>query len=249
MKGFLLTAAILLAFTGGAFAQTNIWNDYKVDRSWDIGFNYGASTITRPLGPEKAYQGTRTEIVPEYSIRLQYAASPHWHLAFDLGARNWSSYGTWANQYTYGTNLKPTEVKFQLGKPALTETFQVNYVIPFYTKYAVMNRANLYFGVSGGLVTTISDGSKSFSKYNNQPDSSYRYISGYNYAAGIGYSFGAQIGYTYYFLRKWGVNVELAARYVNVGTDKVNGLSDDHGTSKYNILFFPETIGIRYRFR
>lgn len=249
MKGFLLTAALLLAFTGGAFAQTNVWNNYEVDRRWDIGFNYGASSITRPLGPEKAYQGSRTNVVPEFSLKLQYVITPHWHLAFELGARTWESYGTWSNPSTYGTQLKPTEVKFQLGKPAITETFQLNYVIPFYSEYRVLNRANLYFGVSAGLVTTVSDGSQSFGKYNAPPDSSYRYINGYNYGAGIGYNVGIQAGYTYYIMRKWGVNVELGARYVNMTADKVNGLADAHGTTKYNMLFFPGTVGVRYRFR
>ncbi|WP_133162688.1 hypothetical protein [Flavipsychrobacter stenotrophus] len=249
MKGFFLTAALFLGLTGGAFAQTNVWNDYGVDRTWDIGFNYGASTITRPNGPEKFYQGSRTNVVPDFSIKLQYVVTPHWHLAFDLGWRTWESYGTWSNPYTYGTQLSPTEVKFQLGKPAITETFQLNYVIPYYSKYKVLNRANLYFGVSAGLVTTVSDGSQSFGKYNNRPDSSYRYVNGYNYGMGIGYSVGVQMGYTYYFLRKWGVNVELAARYVNMTASKENGLADAHGTTKYNMLFFPQTFGIRYRFR
>ncbi len=249
MKGFFLTAAVLLAFMGSTSAQTNVWNDFRDDRSWDIGFNYGASTITRPLGPEKAYQGSRTDVVPEYSLKLQYAADPHWHLAFELGWRQWASYGTWSQPYTFGTQLKPTEVKFQLGNPALTESFQLNYVIPFYTKYRVLNKANLYFGVTAGLVTTVSDGSLGYSKYNNRPDSSYRYVSGYNYGAGIGYSIGVQAGYTYYFYRKWGVNVELAARFVHVNTEKANGISDDHNTNAYHMMFFPETIGLRYRFR
>lgn len=248
MKGFLFTAAVFLGLTGSAFAQTNVWNDYKVDRHWDIGFNYGASSITRPLGPEQAYQGTRTKVVPDYSLHVQYVVTPHWHLAFDLGVRTWESYGTWTNPYTNGTSLKSTDVTFQIGKPAVTETFQLNYAIPFYSQYDVVNRANIYFGVAAGLVTPVSDGSTGYTKYNHLPDSSYRYVSNYNYAAGIGYSVGAQVGYTYYFKRKWGVNVELDARYVNVGTSQTNAVADDHGTSHYNLLYFAGSLGIRYRF-
>ena len=88
-----------------------------------------------------------------------------------------------------------------------------------------------------------------YSRYNAPPDSSYRYISSYNYGMGIGYSFGVQAGYTYYIMPRWGLNVEIAARYVEVGTDKTNGLNDDHGTHKYHMLFLPQTFGIRYRFK
>lgn len=249
MKGFLLTTALLFTIGSSALAQVNIWQNYGVDRRWDIGFNYGASTITRPLGPEKFYQGSRTKVTPEYSFTLQYVIDPHWHINFNVGWRKWESYGTWSLPYSNGTQLKPTEVKFQLGKPVLSEVVQLNYVIPFYTKYDVMNKANLYFGVTAGMVNTVSDGSVSYSKYNNEPDSSFRYVSGYNYASGIGYMVGIQAGYTYYFLRRWGVNVELGARYANVTTHSTNGVSDPHATTSYNVMFFPGTLGLRYRFR
>ena len=249
MKGFLLTAAIVFTGFGFVKAQPNIWQDYRPDRTWDIGISAGPSVITRPLGPEKAYQGTRTNVVPDVAIKLQYVLTPNWHLAFDLGFRKWESFGLWSQPYLNGTKLKSTETKFGLGNPAVTESFQVNYVIPYYSKYRVINRANLYFGATIGLVTTVSDGSLGYSKLNAQPDSSYRYVSSYNYGSGIGYSFGVQAGYTYYFLRRWGVNVELAARYVHINTEKVNGLNNDHGTNSYHMMFFPQTFGLRYRFR
>ena len=249
MRGSILTAALSFILAGSAFAQTNVWQNYGVDRRWDIGVNYGASSITRPLGPEKNYQGSRTNVVPETSITLQYVIDPHWHINFNLGWRTWESYGTWSLPYTNGAQLKPYEVKFQLGKPALTETFQLNYVIPFYSEYHVLNRANLYFGVSGGLVTTVSDGSVGYSKYNNQPDSSFRYVSSVNYGKGIGYQVGVQAGYSYYFLRRFGVNVELGARFTRVTTDRTNGMAADNGTIAYRMMFFPGTVGLRYRFR
>lgn len=107
----------------------------------------------------------------------------------------------------------------------------------------------IYFGISAGLVTTVGDGSTQFSKYNAAPDSSFRYVSGYNYAAGIGFSFGVQAGYTYYIKQRWGLNAELAVRYVDVGTEKVNGINNNHMTNRYRTMFFPQTIGIRYRFK
>ena len=249
MKAFFLTAAFVLTCLGALNAQTNIWNDYRVDRSWDIGVDYGASSITRPLGPEKAYQGTRTNVVPEFGIKLQYVVTPHWHLAFDLGFRKWESFGLWQQPYLMGQKLASTETKFGIGSPAISESFQLNYAIPFYSHYKVINRANLYFGATLGLVTTVSDGNLGYSHLNALPDSSYRYVSSYNYGAGIGLSFGVQAGYTYYFLRRWGVNAEIAARYVGMHAEKVNGLSDDHGTSSYHMMFYSGTLGMRYRFR
>lgn len=249
MKAFLLAAAAVITLSGTVFGQrAAIWENFPPDLRWDAGVNAGFSGITRPTGPEKDYQGTRTHVVPEYSARVVYAADEHWNINFDLGFRTWESYGTWKNPSTMGTSLKNTEVKFQLGKPAISESIQVNYVIPFYTKYRTYNKANLYFGAMLGMVTTVSDGSVGYSRYNAPPDSSYRYISSYNYGSGIGFSFGLQAGYTYYILRRWGINVEVSARYVDVGTEKVNGLNDDHNTHRYQLLFLPQTIGIRYRF-
>lgn len=249
MKALLLTAAAVFAFTGSIFAQRQaIWENFPPDLRWDGGINYGASGITRPQGPANDYIGARTNVVPELSAKVVYALDEHWNIAAELGMRTWESFGTWSNPYLMGQSLNKTEIKFQMGKPALTESFQLNYVIPFYSKWKTYNKANLYFGVNFGLVTTLSDGSKGFSKYNAAPDSSYRYMSSYNYGAGIGYSFGVQAGYTYYFLRRWGLNVEIGARFVDVGTMKANGTFDDHGTHRYHMLFLPETIGVRYRF-
>jgi hypothetical protein len=250
MKAFLLTAAAVLSFTGSIFAQRQaIWETFPPDLRWDVGVNYGASGITRPYGPQNEYAGTRTNVVPEYALKVVYAADEHWNFTFDLGMRKWESYGTWENPYLQGTSLKKTNITFGLGKPALTESIQANYVIPFYNRYRTIYRASLYFGATVGLVTTVSDGSTGYSYYKAQPDSSYRYVSNINYAKGIGYSFGVQAGYTYYFLRRWGLNAEIGCRFVEVGTEKTNGQSDDHGIHRYKMLFLPETVGIRYRFK
>ncbi len=249
MKAFLCTALAVVAISGSTFGQNQLWENFPVVQHWDIGFNVGASGITRPIGPEKAYQGTRTKVVPDCNVKLTYAFNPNWNINFEVGFRKWESYGTWSNPYTMGSSLKNTEVRFQLGKPAVTESVQLNYAIPFYSGFHKFNRANLYFGATLGLVTTFSDGSIGYSRYNAPPDSSYRYISSYNYGQGLGFSFGVQVGYTYYVWRRWGVNVELAARYAQVGGVKTNGLNDDHQTNNYQIMFLPQTIGFRYRFK
>ena len=240
MKAFLLTAAALVAYAGSMFAQ-NLPPDYY----WELGVNGGMSTITRPLGPANAYQGTRSNFVHDYSARLDYFLSPHWMLHLDIGDRKWESYGNWSPQDKYGVTLKPTGETFLIADHAVSSSVGFNYVIPFYTSYSEFNRANLYFGVMLGLVNTINDGSISYAKYNHAPDSSYTYTSKYDYGSGSGYNFGVQVGYTYYIIPRLGLNVELAMRYAHVKTIDEHYASEN---SKFYLLYFPETVGIRWRF-
>ena len=240
MKALLLTAAALMASAGSMFAQ-NMPPTY----SWEIGLNGGFSAITRPLGPANAYQGTRTNVVHDYSIKATYFINEHWNINFDLGTRKWETFGTWQLNDVNGQKLKSREVSFLVADQAITETFQLNYVIPFYDRYNTMNRANLYFGVTAGLVTTVNDGSMGFSKYNAPPDSSYTYTSSYNYGYGIGLTYGLQAGYTYYVIPRLGINVEIGMRYAAVKThDQRYASENDH----FHLLYFPETIGLRWRF-
>jgi len=240
MKAFLLTAAALMACAGSMFAQ-NLPPDYN----WEVGINGGISGFTRPLGPANAYQGTQTNIVPDFSLRLNYFLNPHWMLNLDIGTRKWETTGTWQLNDQLGQQLKPRPVTFLVADHAITESVGINYVIPFYDRYETFNKANLNFGVMAGLVTTTNDGSIGYSTYNAAPDSGYKYVSHYDYGFGIGYSVGIQMGFTYYFVPRFGVNIDLAMRYVNVGTN------DEHYGSENNhfyLLYFPETIGVRWRF-
>jgi len=240
MKSLLLTAATIMACAGSMFAQ-NLLPDYK----WEVGLNGGFCGITRPLGPANAYQGTRTNLVHDYSFKLTYFINEHWNVNFDLGTRKWETFGTWQLNGTNGQKLKPREITFLIAEQAISESAQFNYVIPFYSNYNSVNRSNLYFGVMLGLVTTVNDGSMGFSKYAAAPDSNYTYTSSYNYGYGIGLSYGIQMGYTYYILPRLGVNVELGMRYATVQThDQRYGSVNDH----FHLLYFPETIGLRWRF-
>jgi hypothetical protein len=240
MKAFLLTTAALMACVGSMFAQ-NLPPDYN----WEFGVNGGLSGFTRPLGPDRAYQGSRTNIVPDFSLRLNYLASPHWMLNLDIGSRKWQTAGTWTPNDPQGVTLKPRDVTFLVADHAITENVGINYVIPFYTRYNNFNSTNINFGVTVGLVTTTNDGSLGYSKYGTAPDPNYPYLSRYDYGYGIGYSYGAQMGITYYIVPRLGVNLDAAMRYVNVGT------TDEHYGSENNhfyLLYFPVTIGLRWRF-
>ncbi len=240
MKAFLLTTAAILACAGSMFAQ-NLPPEY----SWEIGVNGGYSTMTRPLGPAEAYQGTRTNVSTDYSLRACYFFNPHWMINLDLGNRRWESYGQWNVTDLFGQPLKPQQITFVVADYALTETVGMNYVIPFYSKYNTINRSNINFGVIFGLINTMNDGSIAYSKYKAPPDSNYTYMSKYDYGFGIGYTFGLQIGYTYYFLPRFAVNVDLGLRYADV---KTNDVRYNHENSNYHLLYFPETLGLRWRF-
>ena len=240
MKAFLLTAATIMAFAGSMFAQ-NVTETYN----WEVGLNGGFCGFTRPLGPTTAYQGTRTNLVHDYSAKITYYFNEHWNLSFDLGSRQWKSFGSWPLNDVNGQSLKPREVAFLVADRAISESFQFNYVIPFYTPYGDFNRANLYFGALLGLVTTTNDGSMGFSKYNAAPDSNYTYTSSYNYGYGIGFSYGLQAGYTYYVFSRLGINVELGMRYSSVQTQDTRYASENN---HFHLLYFPETIGLRWRF-
>lgn len=240
MKAFLLTAAALMACAGSMFAQ-NLAPVYD----WEVGLSGGFSVITRPLGPAPGYQGTRTNVVHDYSLKATYYFNEHWNLSLDIGTRQWETFGTWQLNDANGQQLKSRNITFVVADHAVSESIQMNYLIPFYAQYSNFNRANVYFGLMFGLVTTVNDGAMGFSKYNAAPDSNYTYTSKYDYGYGIGASYGAQVGFTYYIIPRLGVNVELAARYAGVRThDSRYGSENDH----FHLLYFPETIGLKWRF-
>ncbi len=240
MKAFLLTAAAVMACAGSLFAQ-NLPPVY----TWEIGLNGGYCGITTPVGPATPYQGTRAPLVNDFSFKATYYFSEHWNISFDLGTRKWQTFGDWQINGLNGQKLNKREIRFLIADHAISESFQFNYVIPFYSQFNTDNRSNLYFGALLGLVTTINDGSQGYSTYNAPPDSSIRYMSNYNYGYGIGLSYGIQVGYTYYIAPRLGLNIELGMRHVGMDThDQRNGSQN----TRYQLLYFPETIGLRYRF-
>ena len=240
MKSFLLTAAMLVAFAGGMFAQ-NLPPEYN----WEIGVNGGYSAITRPVGPPAVYSGSRTNVVKDFSLRATYYFNWRWMMSLDIGTRRWESFGQWELEGKFGKRLKPVDVNFLLADQATTQSVQMNHVIPFYTQFRDFNRANLYFGVMAGLVNTINDGSRSYDKYNDGVDSGYTYVSGYHYSAGRGYTLGLQTGFIYYIVPRLGVTAELAIRYADVRTNDQNFAEVNN---RYQLLHFPQTVGVRWRF-
>ncbi len=240
MKALLLMAVSVLACLNSVFAQ-NLPPDYL----WEVGINAGYSNMVRPTGPAEAYQGNRTKGEHDYSIRLNYYASEHWMLNFDAGTRHWATYGSWQINDQMGQQLKTRDVTFVMADHAVDESVGINYVIPFYTRYNNFNRANLYFGVMVGLMQTVNDGSMGYSRYNSAPDSTLMYMSKYDYNAGNGYNVGIQLGYTWYIIPRLGLNIDLGVRYAHIKTNDSRYGSEN---SKYYLLYFPETLGLRWRF-
>ncbi len=236
--------ALLLGYCTSVSAQYHM--NFPPDLNWEVGINGGFSVCTRPVGPPDAYRGTRTNVVGEYGIRGGYSFNPHWQMNFDLGSRMWETFGTWQINGKYGQVLGPQNISFMVAQRAVSESIQMNYVIPFYTHFQVYNKANLYFGAMFGMVTTVNDGSQTVSRYKSPVDSSVtNFVSRVDYNSGIGYSYGIQTGFSYFFVPKLGLNIEFAVRYANVTT------SDTHNSAElqhYHLLYFPETIGLRYRF-
>ncbi len=240
MRTFLLSA--IAAFFAVSTAKAQI---FPPELNWEVGLNGGFSQCTRPLGPPTSYQGTRTNIVGDFSVRGAYSFNPNWQLTFDVGSRQWQSSGTWKLNGAFGTALNSQNITFLFADRAISESVMMNYVIPFYTRFQVYNRANLYFGAMFGMVTTMNDGSRSYSVYKSPADSGNVYLSKFDYNAGIGLSYGVQAGFSYYFVPKLGLNVEIAARYAEVGT---SSNSNNHDFSNYYLMYFPATFGIRYKF-
>lgn len=240
MKALLLTAAALMAAAGSMFAQ-----NFPPEYNWEAGINAGLSGFTRPLGSASEYTGTRTNLVQDYSVRANHFFNEHLMLGIDIGSRRWESYGSWPQNGTLGQTLPNQTIKVLVASHAINESFELNYIIPFYTKFHNYNKSNLYFGVMLGLVTTVNDGSIGYSSRKGKVDSGASYVSSYDYGFGIGYNYGVQIGYTYYIVPRIGINVELAARYADVHTNSTNYGAEN---ANFYLLYFPATIGIRYRF-
>ncbi len=240
MRSLLLTAAMVTGIAAGSFAQ-NLPPEY----GWEAGANGGYSVITRPVGPPDVYRGTRTNVVRDYSLRASYYFNWRWMISAEVGDRRWETFGQWQLWDRFDTRLKPIDVPFLLAEHAITESVQMNHVIPFYTQFHNFNRANIYFGVQAGMVQTVNDGSRTFSTMNTGTDSSWQYVSGYHYQSGLGYTLGLQGGFIYYIVPRFGVTAELSLRYVNVRTRDINYAMPNRS---YHIMHFPQTIGVRYRF-
>ena len=237
MKAFLLTIALVTA-VGSLYAQDPA--DFKIE----IGLSGGICTNTIPGGSSALYEGSNSSWNPAGSIKVDYNINENWQIGGEIGAAKWMTTGSWPVNDAFGQSLQSQKITFIIANPAISACLQVNRVVPFYSKYKHFNKANFYYGVSLGLLPTVNDGGITYSKYDKSPDPALTYVSQYDYGFGIGYTAGIQVGYSYYIVPKFGVNVELAGRYAYVGTNETRY---NHENTHYDLLYFPATIGLRYR--
>jgi hypothetical protein len=239
MKALLLTTIALAMATCSLYAQNP--SDYKIE----IGLNGGIGVNTIPTGSSALYEGSSGSSNATGSLKVDYNINENWQIGGEVGAAKWMTSGTWPITGAFGQSLQPQKVTFIIANPAISVCAQLNRVVPFYSKYTHYNKANFYYGVSAGILPTVNDGAISYSKYNKSPDPTYTYVSQYDYGFGLGYVAGVQVGFSYYIIPKLGVNVELAGRYAYVGTNETRY---DHENTHYELLYFPATVGLRYRF-
>jgi hypothetical protein len=229
----------------GQYYEQMFPQNFPPDLTWEVGVNGGINQSVRPQGPPMFYCGTRTNMQAEYGINLSHYFTPHWQLGINITGTHWESDGTWSLNGNFGKQLQSQNINFLFADYAFSEEVQMNYVLPIWSGFQVINRANLYFGASCGLVNTVNDGATGYAVYKSKTDSGYKYLNKVDYNPGLGVNFGAHIGFTYYFVPKLGVNIEIGAKYAYVSTtNDVN--NRELGT--YYLVYFPETIGLRYKF-
>lgn len=239
MRAFLLTTALLVTTAiGSAQAQQ------AADFNWELGLNGGVNSNTVPGGNSKLYDGTKGTWNAAGSFKVAYNINENWQIGGELGAQKWVTTGMWPINDANGQTLESRKVTFVIANPAMSICAQANHMTPTYSEYKHYNKTNLYYGITLGILPTLNDGQVSHSKYNQAPNPSYVYTSQYDYGYGMGFTAGVQIGYSYYFIPRFGVNIEAAGRYAMVGTSDVNY---DHINERYHTFYFPVTVGIRYR--
>lgn len=236
----LLLSFVCILFTGSAFAQI-FPPDYRIE----LGINGGASYASLPNGTADQYSGTKPKVAPDASIRFNYNLSEFWQVGADLSATKWESTAMWPLTDIYGQQLQPQKVTIVMASPAIAFDIHLNRMVPFYSRYKEYNKANFYYGVALGLVNTVNDGSIATSTYGQAPDAGYTYTSKYDYGYGIGWEAGVQVGFSYYITQQFGVNIELAGRYTDVGTNETRY---DHANARYNMFYYPCNVGLKWRF-
>lgn len=231
MKSLLIIAAISI-MSGSVYAQ-----------SFEVGVNGGVSTTAKPH--QSLYQGDDNVWNYAADVNVHYNISERWQTGLSIGLTKWERTGEWPLTGTSGTDLGSEDVKFIFAERAVSFAFQLNHVIPFYEQYEDFVRSHLYFGIAAGAVVLGNDGTIQYSKVNPNTPVEYTYTSEFHFENGYGFLLGAQLGYTYYFGEHLGINLEVAPKVAWV---KTNDARYAGANNVFNIIYFPTTIGVHYRF-
>ena len=231
MRYLLLTAfAALLA--GNVSAQT-----------YEIGLNGGVSTTSKPH--QSLYKGIDNIYNYAADVNFHYNITERWQTGVSVGVTKWQRHDEWPIELTNNVSLGNQDVKLVLAQSAVSFALQLNHVIPFYEQYEDFVRSNLYFGVSAGAVIAGNNGKVNYSRVNPNTPAEYTYANEYHFESGYGYLLGVQLGYTYYFNEHIGLNFDIAPKvaWMRTNDSRIAGANN-----KYNLIYFPTTLGIHYRF-
>jgi hypothetical protein len=230
MKSLVLLGAGLL-LSGSVYAQ-----------SFEIGINGGVSTTGR--ANNALYSGTDNKWNYAADLSLHYNLSPRWQTGLSIGMTKWERETEWPLIHTNGDSLGLEDVNIVIAKRALSFALQLNHNVPFYDYYNEYIKSNVYFGVSAGAVVVGNDGQSVYSKVNSTSPVEYTYTSEFHFESGYGMLLGVQLGYTYFLSPKVGINFDFAPKVAWVRTydSRYAGANN-----QYNILYFPTTIGLRFK--
>lgn len=230
---------ILCSIAIAVLASTSVFA-----QKFEIGINGGVSTTSRPN--ESLYQGKKGLWTYNADVNFHYNLSERWQAGLQVGLTNWERKEDFRLSGPNNQDLGNREVSYLLAKNAVSFAFQFNHVIPFYQRYEDYVKSQVYFGISAGAVVTGNDGKIVYSRVNPNTPTEYTYASEYHFNGGYGFLLGAQLGYTYFFNEHLGVNIDCSPRiaWMSTTTDARYG----HANDRFNIIYFPTTIGIHYRF-
>lgn len=211
---------------------------------FEVGINGGVSNTTRPN--ESLYQGDQGQWSYAADVNFHYYLTDRWQTGLSVGMTKWERKEDWRLTGSNGEDLGSREVSYLFANNAVSFAFQLNHVIPFYKRYEDWTQGNIYFGLSAGGVITGNDGKSVYNRVNPNTPLEYTYTSGYHFESGYGFLLGAQLGANYYFNEHLGINLDFAPKiaWVSTSTDARYGGEND----KFNLIYFPTTIGIHYRF-
>ncbi len=212
-------------------------------QKYELGLTGGVSSTSRVK--ESLYSGDKGKWTYAAGINFHYNINPHFQAGLEAGMTRWERTGEWSLNASNNQSLGNKEVTYLFAERALSLALRLNYVVPIYRAYDDFIRSSFYGGVTLGGVATGNEGKIEYAKGNPNTPAEYRYVTKFQYESGYGTLLGLQIGYNYYFSKLLGVNLEFAPKMAWVKTvDAKYGAAND----TYNILYFPATIGLRFRF-
>lgn len=212
-------------------------------QKYEFGLSGGVSNTSRVK--ESLYSGDKGKWTYAAGINFHYNISPRLQAGLEAGMTHWERTGAWTLYANNNQSLGTKEVTFLFAERALSLAVRLNYVVPLYNLYEDFVRSSFYGGISLGGVATGNEGKIEYSKSNPNTPAEYRYVSRFQYESGYGTVLGLQVGYNYFFSKLLGMNIEFAPKMAWVKTvDAKYGYAND----TYNILYFPATIGLRFRF-